>query len=83
MANLDLAQDVANKRERKYAANRNCGQIWSSIASWRMRRYGSLINIHPSVQKPAALLMLHEFGKNSVKHSQNCQKLSQKSMKTC
>ena len=45
MANLDLAQDVANKRERTYAKkwpNRIPYQI-----AVRMRRYGSLIKINP------------------------------------
>ena len=37
MAYLDLGQDVANKRERKY-----------TTAHLGMHRYGSLVNINPS-----------------------------------
>ena len=41
MANLNLAQDVAKKREK----GTYCGQIlWQAV---NMRRYGSLINSNP------------------------------------
>ena len=43
MANLNLGQDVANKRER----NRQLLIIWPNLAV-KMCRYGSLINIYPS-----------------------------------
>ena len=43
MANLNLGQDVANKRERSSYSD----QILSSIA--KLCRYSSLININPSV----------------------------------
>ena len=49
MANLNLGQDVANKREKKIDSYSYSGQILSPMASWD-RRYGSLININPSGQ---------------------------------
>ena len=42
MANLNLGQDVVNKRERKYTAAHLVD------LAVRMSRYGSLININPS-----------------------------------
>ena len=43
MASLNLGQDVANKRERKYIAT-----YYPLYLVERMRRYGSLIKINPS-----------------------------------
>ena len=48
MANLNLGQDVANKRERKKTAAHMVAKscpLWQ--AAWNPR-YGSLININPS-----------------------------------
>ena len=45
MANLDLGQDVANKKRKKRDSCSYSGQILSPV---RMHRYGSLININPS-----------------------------------
>ena len=48
MTNLNLVQDVANKRERKKPAARIVAKsdlLWPAAS---IRRYGSLININPS-----------------------------------
>ena len=46
MANLNLDQDVANKRERKIVNCSCIGQILQ-LRPAGMHRYGSLININP------------------------------------
>ena len=48
MSNLNLGQDVA-KKEKKIDICSYSGQILYPIAG-TMSRYGSLINIYPSVQ---------------------------------
>ena len=47
MANLNLGQNVANKRERKIVA-----KSFSVEQAAGMRRYGSLISINPSDSLP-------------------------------
>ena len=48
MASLNLGQDVANKRERKYIAVHIVAKSYPLYIAVRMRRYGSLIKINPS-----------------------------------
>ena len=50
MANLNLGQDVANKRERKHTAAHKVAKFYPLKLAERMRRYGSLITINPSIQ---------------------------------
>ena len=48
MADLNLGQDVANKRERKQAATHVVAISYPLQQAVGMHRYGSLININPS-----------------------------------
>ena len=48
MANLNLCQDVANKRERKQRIAHIVAKSYPLWQAVRMRRYDSLININPS-----------------------------------
>ena len=48
MANLNLGQDVANKREIKYTAAHIVAKSYPLYLAEEMRRYGSLIYINPS-----------------------------------
>ena len=45
MAILNLGQNVANERERKYVAAYIVAKSYSLWQAFGMRRYGSLINI--------------------------------------
>ena len=45
MANLNLSQDVANKRKRKYTAVLKVAKSYILLQAVGMRRYSSLINI--------------------------------------
>ena len=49
MANLNLGQDVANKVERKLTAVLTVAKSYLLKQAEKMRRYGSLVNINPSV----------------------------------
>ena len=48
MVNLDLGQDVATKREKKYITAHKVAKCYLLYLAVRMRRYGSLIKINPS-----------------------------------
>ena len=48
MANLNLGQDVANKRERKLTAANIMAKSYLLYLAVKMCRCGSLINIKPS-----------------------------------
>ena len=48
MANLNLDQYVANKRERKYTAAHIVAKSYLLQQAVEMHRYGSLMNIDPS-----------------------------------
>ena len=48
MASLNLGQDVANKRERKWSAAHIVAKSYPLLLAVGMRRYGSLINMNPS-----------------------------------
>ena len=48
MASLNLGQDMANKKERKYTAAHIVAKFYPLYLAVRMRRYGSLININHS-----------------------------------
>ena len=50
MADLYLGQDVANKRERKQTAAHIVAKPYPLYLAVRMRRYGSLFNINPSLR---------------------------------
>ena len=54
MASLNLGQDVANERERKWTAAHIVAKILSPMPSIRMDRYGSLIKINPSRRAKAS-----------------------------
>ena len=83
MANLNLGQDVANKRERKYTAAHIVAKYENLYQAAGMRRYGSLSNINPSAhdkfaeklkaEKQTELSLLHglliRFLKLSVNNS--------------
>ena len=49
MASLNFGQDVANKRERKLTAAHIAAKSYPLCLAVRMRRYGSLLNINPSL----------------------------------
>ena len=49
MASLNSGQDVANKRERKLTSAHIVAKSYLLWQAVRLRRYGSLININPSV----------------------------------
>ena len=48
MVNLNLGQDVANRKSKKIDSCSYSGQIYSLYLAVGMRRYGSLIYINPS-----------------------------------
>ena len=48
MSNLNVGQDVVNKRERKYTAAHIVTKSHPLKLAVRMRRYGSLFKINPS-----------------------------------
>ena len=48
MANRNLGQDVANKKERKSTIADKVAKSYSQLQAVGMRRYGSLIIINPS-----------------------------------
>ena len=49
MASLNIGQDVANKRERKETAVHIVAKSYPLYLAVKMGRYGSLMNINPSV----------------------------------
>ena len=51
MANFNLSQDVANKREIKQTAAYKVAKFYPLQPAVRMRRYGSLIEINLSGKK--------------------------------
>ena len=53
MANLNLGQDVANKRERKWTAVHIVAKSYPLYLAVRMRCYVSLLNINPSTIEEA------------------------------
>ena len=51
MANLNLGQNMANKRENKLTAAHIVAQPYPLQQAAGMRHYGSLINIYPSAKR--------------------------------
>ena len=47
MANLNLSQDVANKREKKETVAHIVAKFYPLELAVKLYRYGSLININP------------------------------------
>ena len=58
MANLNLGQDVSNKRERKSTAAHIMAKSYPLYLAVKMCRYGSLIDIYPSAE---TLILLRFF----------------------
>ena len=66
MANLNLGQDVANKRKRKYTAAHRVATSCLLNQAAGMSRYGSLININPSGHADPACNYLANILYNAV-----------------
>ena len=76
MENLNLGQNVANKRERKQTTPHKDAKFYPLLLAVRMRRYGSLININPSGQEWEQMV-----GQMDVLLETDFEKLASKAMK--
>ena len=71
MANLNLGQDVANKRERKKTAAPKVIKSYPLQLGVKMRRYSSLININPSAMAYCLSLQISTNTKSKGRKKQN------------
>ena len=69
MANLNLGQDVANKRETKKTAAQYVAKSFPLYLAVGMRRYGSLININSSGKDEKTIRWSYTY---LIARSMNC-----------